>query len=361
MSSSGAFAQAMEDIKNLARSLAPGHRLPTIRELSVRSGLSHHSIQRVLSKLAAEGLVTTHVGRGTFVAGGQQSQTIAQVRSVLTLLYQVEYLRGDLIAQIIHQQLTTEGHKSAILTYTDAQHAAKILRNGPRYDGCILQPRTSIVPVSLLALLRDISKFVIVESRAMEQVDIDAVSLDPFVCCQTVLQHLTQLGHRRIAWILENRGDYLFERALSLFRMFRSSCGLAEEEAPVVRAPQLPGHFGFADLSSVLWHIFRTRSGPAPTAVILATFESAAGILGAFDRVGLSVPNDVSLVRIGSPDIEADHLGRVAIVGRPSRQAAESVLRHLRWRWENPDAPFLTIYDPPSFDPYTSTTRPAAT
>jgi DNA-binding LacI/PurR family transcriptional regulator len=352
--------EVLDELRNLARTLPPGSRLPTVRELSSQSGMSQHSIQRILTKLRAEGLITAHVGRGTFVGGqptGDAAKTSA--RSVLTLLYQTRYERGDIIAQIIHHQLTTELHKSLILTYNDADHVCAMLRAGPRYDGCILQPRTSIVPVSLLSVLREIGGFAIVESRAFEQVDVDAISLDPATWCQTVLQHLTHLGHRRIAWVIEDRGDYLFERTASLFTSFRLWYGLSEVEAPLIWAPQRPRQFGFADLSATLGELFNPSRRVTPTAIVLLTFETGIGILSAFERIGRSIPKDVSIVRIGSPDLESEHLNKIAIAGRPSRQAAETVLRRLHWRWQNPDAPFGTIYDPPEFNPHSSTGPPS--
>ena len=48
--------------------LAPGARLPTERELSERFAVPRHALRRMLSQLAAEGAITRHVGRGTFLA-----------------------------------------------------------------------------------------------------------------------------------------------------------------------------------------------------------------------------------------------------------------------------------------------------
>jgi len=50
-------------------SLAPGTRLPTERELVRRFGIPRNAVRRTLAQLEAEGAITRHVGRGTFVAG----------------------------------------------------------------------------------------------------------------------------------------------------------------------------------------------------------------------------------------------------------------------------------------------------
>lgn len=49
--------------------LAPRGRLPTERELAQRFSLPRNAVRRTLSQLEAEGAITRHVGRGTFLAG----------------------------------------------------------------------------------------------------------------------------------------------------------------------------------------------------------------------------------------------------------------------------------------------------
>jgi DNA-binding FadR family transcriptional regulator len=48
--------------------LAPGARLPTERELSKRFSVPRNAVRKTLSQLEAEGSITRHVGRGTFIA-----------------------------------------------------------------------------------------------------------------------------------------------------------------------------------------------------------------------------------------------------------------------------------------------------
>jgi DNA-binding FadR family transcriptional regulator len=57
-------------------SLAPGTRLPTERELVRRFGVPRNAVRRTLAQLEAEGSITRHVGRGTFVAGAAVADAI---------------------------------------------------------------------------------------------------------------------------------------------------------------------------------------------------------------------------------------------------------------------------------------------
>jgi len=49
--------------------LAPGARLPTERELARRLALPRNAVRKMLAQLEAEGSITRHVGRGTFLSG----------------------------------------------------------------------------------------------------------------------------------------------------------------------------------------------------------------------------------------------------------------------------------------------------
>jgi DNA-binding FadR family transcriptional regulator len=49
--------------------LGPGAKLPTERELAKRFDVPRNAVRRTLAQLEAEGSITRHVGRGTFLAG----------------------------------------------------------------------------------------------------------------------------------------------------------------------------------------------------------------------------------------------------------------------------------------------------
>ena len=51
-----------------AGTLPPGAKLPTERELADRFAVPRHAVRRMLAELEAEGSITRHVGRGTFLA-----------------------------------------------------------------------------------------------------------------------------------------------------------------------------------------------------------------------------------------------------------------------------------------------------
>ena len=55
--------------------LAAGAKLPTERELVRRFGVARNAVRKTLAQLEAEGAITRHVGRGTFLAGAAPARS----------------------------------------------------------------------------------------------------------------------------------------------------------------------------------------------------------------------------------------------------------------------------------------------
>ncbi|HEY6379113.1 MAG TPA: PLP-dependent aminotransferase family protein [Candidatus Dormibacteraeota bacterium] len=68
MSDSSSIQRLAASLRSEAAALDSGSRLPSTRELVARHGVSPVTVSRALAALAAEGLVTTRPGAGTFVA-----------------------------------------------------------------------------------------------------------------------------------------------------------------------------------------------------------------------------------------------------------------------------------------------------
>ena len=324
-----------------------------MRGLIAEFGVSQHIIQGALETLRREGLISSHVGKGTFVGHARGAR--ASARSVLTLLYQHPYQRGDVIARLVHQRLSIDGHESLTLTYSNAAHVIDLLKSNARYDAAILQPRSSTIPVSLLALLQQRADHVLIEGHAAEHLDVDAVSNDPAKTTELIVTHLFGKGHRRIAWIKEDSGNYFFDRTASFFRAYCAGAGLSPEDAPVIDAEPDRDRLGIRDLAAVIAGLKGNRKRMPCTAIVVASFVEGRAVIDALRASGLETPRDVAVVRLGTPDLDPDHLGLITTAGRPSTRAAETVLARLDWRWNHPSAPFRTYFDTPELAVLAST------
>ena len=63
------YRQIAEQIRRLVAlgALKPGDRLPTVRELAVRTRVNRNTAARAVQQLEIDGVVRTRVGQGTFV------------------------------------------------------------------------------------------------------------------------------------------------------------------------------------------------------------------------------------------------------------------------------------------------------
>lgn len=347
-------------LRELVAKAEPGSQLPPVRQLMSTFGVSQHAIQKALDQLRDENLITSHVGKGTFVgnAGALIAQTSTRTKSVLTLTRDRPYERGDAIARQIHQRLLIDGHNSLVVAYNDEQHLMDQFRGGIHFDGCIIQPRASIVSTALLDFARKSASRVIVEAFDSEGIDVDAVSNDPLLTVLTIMEVLKQAGHERILWLTEDRQNYFFRQTTDHFRAYCAGMGLSPEAVPITTFEVDPDSLaGSANLAAALGrHLKQDRT---ITAVVLGSFIDGASALAAFGELGLSTPRDISLIRMGSPDLESDHARTIDVVGRPSACAARTVVDLLYRLWKEPNLLPTTLNDPPEHVAYGSVSKPS--
>ena len=65
------------------RQMAPGERLPATRELAGQLGLNRTTVTAAYQVLESEGLISGHVGRGSYVASGSQAATPLRWEEIL--------------------------------------------------------------------------------------------------------------------------------------------------------------------------------------------------------------------------------------------------------------------------------------
>lgn len=163
---------------------------------------------------------------------------------------------------------------------------------------------------------------------------IDSVNSDSFTGILLAMHHLLDNGHRRIAFIdaPENRQDYWVKMRGLAYRH-------ALEQAGILFDPDL---IAFGDLSQVGGERGMRQildRGTPFTAVMCCNDESAFGAMRALQAVGLSIPEDVSVV--GHDDVSATTLVTPALTTvRVSRHdLGRHAIQMLSQRIESPDQP----------------------
>ncbi|MGA0540658.1 LacI family DNA-binding transcriptional regulator [Neotabrizicola sp. VNH66] len=154
------------------------------------------------------------------------------------------------------------------------------------------------------------------------------VKIDNRAAARLAIDHLADLGHRRIGHVAGPEGNVLAEARLSGTREALRDRGLVLEEHALY-----PGDFGLDSgrRAAALW--LAQPRGTRPTAIFLASDEMACGFIGEVQRHGLSVPRDLSVVGFDDIELIAHISPPLTTIRQPrsdiGRAAAQRLLRRI--------------------------------
>jgi DNA-binding LacI/PurR family transcriptional regulator len=203
-----------------------------------------------------------------------------------------------------------------------------------RVDGVILvSPR---MPASeLAAAAAEIP--VVVVGRQVRGADADCVLIDERHGTGLVLDHLVALGHERIAHVDAGRGAGGPQRRSAYLRGMKA-------RSLTAHARVIPGDFTEEAGTNAARELLGEPE--LPTAVFAANDMVAAGLLGEFDRAGVAVPDDVSIV--GYDNISIAHFAHVSLttVDQPRTEMGRMALELLLGRIERRRPRVVRLVEP---------------
>lgn len=194
-------------------------------------------------------------------------------------------------------------------------------------DGLLIMPVADSVVVDEDARLHVPT---VVLDRFVDR-DIDQVGVENAAAIEELVGHLYSLGHRNIAFVargksvstLTQRSD-AFKRAMG--RLHLASNGLVLESN------------SSEEIGSALEQMLSGSVGP--TAIVCANQTSAVISIETCNRLGLSIPGDISLVAFDEfpfPDLLSP---KITAVAQPTLEIGRDAVRLLENRIANPSAPF---------------------
>jgi LacI family transcriptional regulator len=267
----------------------------TIREVARRAGVSIATVSRVLNNVGpvdertrrevhrvAQELryVPNPLGRGL---SRQRTEAIGLLLPDLFGEFFSEVIRGadQTAQQFRHHLMVSSSHNSK----EEIEAAVRMMRG--RVDGLlIMSPHTD------RKTLRD--NFpphlpIVLLNSCVEDADYDSLNIDNYGGAVSMVRHLLQHGHRRIAMIKGIEENLDAEERL---RGYRHALAAAGEE---VRAEyELPGNFSEASGYEAARRILSLT--PRPTAIFACNDTTAIGALSALREAGVQVPGEMALV-----------------------------------------------------------------
>jgi DNA-binding LacI/PurR family transcriptional regulator len=333
-------------LSGVADDAKPGERLPPIRELMRRFGVSQVVVQRAFDTLKAQGLIASEVGRGTYFRGGSRgdqpmaassgSARAAASRSVLLLRRSVSIARGRVLVEALQRRFAADGHRVLEVSYTDPDHARTLLKGLPRFDACVIQSTFRTIPIDLLALLREKSDVLAIDGAALVGTEIEAVGMEWGEPLSHAIALLRQQGHTSIAYATTSQPLFAVQMGRRRFESLQNS--LADCKLHEIVLSQLPDE----DYAAALVDAVRERAGgagrPQFTALVAWGIEDGARFKEALAQVGLAVPQALSVVLLGRTDLPNEHGDFFDVVGCSAADQAEYLYQAVRNRWAHPSA-----------------------
>jgi len=194
-------------------------------------------------------------------------------------------------------------------------------------DGVVLTPPiTDYAP--LLKRLRE-RNVPYASVSPMQRRNAIGVTMDEQRAARAIVEHLLELGHRRIAHVIGIADHGASRWRLAGYREAMAAAGLPEDPALVVQ-----GAFTFGSGVAAARELFALEQ--RPTAVFAANDDMATGVMWAAGEYGLKVPHDLSVCGFDDTPLARQLWPALTTIQQPSREmgkiAAQQLLNLLRGR-----------------------------
>lgn len=323
--------------------LEAGAPLASEADLCTRFDVSRGPVRQALAELQRRGLVRRHPGKGSFVSGGGsrpvQVDAEVGVRQLLVLINALGVNPGNFVVNEIVDGLSAaaegvgRGYRLGFQFYRGGALSPEMLVD---CDAMVMVPFTDEA-VRMFGVLSDelpvpkVSIYNAVKSEGFPQfhVDHEAGAYD-------AAELLVRYGHKRIAMIAEpaispgpaaSQRESGFLRAVEVGRMD----GVVGEIHRVGIDPLMRR----GNIERLL------RQSNRPTALVVAGGVLTPFVLDAVRSVGLSVPQDISLVAFDDTPEAASYQPRLAVVKMPlkrlSSMGIDSLVMQLEGQFQGDD------------------------
>jgi len=321
------LAEALR-LQILNRELAVGDRLPSFAEFRSRHGVTLTTTEKVYSLLEQEGLIERRHGVGTFVAQPKQSFTgnIGYIGSAISG-ERLNPFRALLIAGV-HQKID-EQERHLLYLGTGRNLKAQAIE---KVDGvliCNIEDTPSIIR-QLPADLPRVSLLNVAK-------DTISVVADDVGGARRAVEELLELGHRRIACLME-RLPSLARQRLSGYYDAMLGAGiepdsrwmrLTDTVPPSVSVQQPYVEWGRREMRD--W-IASNWQELGCTAIVVQNEQAAIGVLQVLQEMGIQVPQQVSVIGFDGTEMCEMMIPRLSTIQLPLAEIGAKgveILTHL--------------------------------
>ena len=307
---------------------ANGSSIPSEKELCAEFDVARGTVRQALANLEAEGYLSREQGRGTFVQWKEFSANRSRSQRVA---FVVPYVRDSSVPTILvgFQQVAEQANYSVIFNHVnnDLQQQERVIQKliDENVAGIALYPITSEY-IDIIENLNNVRFPIVLIDRYLRTLSTDYVMTDHFGGAIRATHYLFNLGHTRVGF-----ATWLSPAVSMEHRFMGYSQALAERGVPLENR-LICRVEGYPVIDQTPMEAF--LSGPdRPTAVFAANDRIAIALYRAAATVGLSVPDELSVIGFDDLEVSAHLDPPLTTMAQPflkiGRTAAELLLRRI--------------------------------
>ena len=277
--------------------LCRGDKLPSENELMEQFGVSRQTVRRAMEDLTENGIVEGRRGSGTYVTVNTRRYTGKEIRIAVMLTYVDTYIFPSIIKGI-ESVLSREGCTLQIsMTDNAVEKERMLLREFIRarsVDGIIAETVKSALPNPNLELYRELERLgipVMFVNSYYRELDIPHVSMDDQKAGYLAAKHLAECGHIRIGGIFKaDDGQGHLRYAGYTDALMERDIRIRGDQVIWIDSEEL------RSMEEESAKFLKRLKGC--TACVCYNDETAYKLVGIFQKSGLRVPEDLSIVGI---------------------------------------------------------------
>ncbi|MBO0995796.1 GntR family transcriptional regulator [Bacillus sp. SD088] len=310
------YEQVYESLKKeiLSAKYQVGDQVPSENELSEIFNVSRITSKKALEKLMKEGYVYRQRGRGTFVAEWQVANQVRDVESRKPVIGLIMTTFDDNFGNTLVSSLEEASDDKCFLILKRSlgipEREEKIIQELLDFgvSGLIVCPAQAQHYTSeILKMVVNQFPLVLID-RAFKGVAAAAVSTDNVEAAIKGINYLIDHGHEHIGVLMSNNyvTTTLEDRLLGIVNAFSENQLVVNRElwfSDIKSTSPIPEVPRKEDIEKIKKYI---QKNPKITALFALEYQIASLAKVAVDELGLSVPNDISIICFDSPPIN-DH------------------------------------------------------
>ncbi len=309
----------------------------TMRDVAVHAGVSRVTVSYVLNKkdalIGISDDTRTRVLRAADELGYRRNELaramVTGKNAVFAFLVPPDGVESEVTARIL---------TGILQSAEEMQHTVQVVRLPTLEDRSVIQRCVEMRPMGVMTIYtsqntldqlhEEMNRYripVAVLDCSYPQAQGSRILSDDTDGCRQVIDHLGALGHRRIAFI----GGYS-HMGVSLVRSEGYRRAMQTRGLPIPEGYQEYGEWLPERVESITRGLFNSRnSTPFPTAVFCADDKTAMVVCRTLHRIGMSVPDTVSVVGFADLAMARYNNPPLTTVAQPFRAMGQAAVERL--------------------------------